>query len=155
MSEKYLSNYSGKEYDLNNFEPQASLEDIVIATISNQQFEAESEADDGVFYNVYWSNGFIHINFCESYETNESYYGNTEYKETTSNCHTLFKIKASAIDLINIIIDYEKYKKEYIFCFGHRRMHMLNFQINKETEDAMTEKESVNALLRLLIKYRR
>ena len=156
--EMFFSNYSGREINLRDFKPKANLEDIVIATICNCQDEAECEADFGFYYAIYHHNNTLYVDYCQVNESNESWMGNTDYTETTIYATNLATIEnVSTIDFINIIIDYQRYMKEYIFCFGNNRMSKLHFQIDKITEEKLVKAKSedlANSLLRMLIEYR-
>ena len=137
----------GIEYDLDNLTNlKATLQDILVVTLSNEQAEAESEADFGTFYRIQWRNNQIIISFCEDYESNESYNGNTEHTEHKINMHTICTIDASLIDFIDILKSYKFYKYEYIKIFGKKRLNNLYFypistEIDKELKKQCKNEE--------------
>jgi hypothetical protein len=83
------------------------------------------------WFKIYWIDEHIVVELVKEYITNETYYNAHEF-ETRANSNVILKIKASAEEYADMLIDMIQYEYEYKEVYGNRMNKLQNMQKYQE-----------------------
>lgn len=95
-----------------------------LCKFDEQRAESEALRD---FFVLKWNDNKLQIIYCQTYETNESWMGNTDYIETKTNEYEILCINATIFEYTNLIISIIQNKQELEHYYGNR-MNLINFE---------------------------
>ena len=95
-----------------------------LCKFDEQRAESEALRDFFVFR---WKDDKLKIIYCQTYETNESWMGNTDYTETKTNEYEILCINATIFEYTNLIISVTQNRQELKHYYGNR-INLINFE---------------------------
>lgn len=122
MYEIYEEIYS----DIESENVTADIYEIMRYLCNFDEQRAESEALRD-FFVLRWKDNKLKIMHCQTYETNESWMGNTNGIETKTNEYEILCIDATIFEYTNLIISAIQNKQELEHYYGNR-MNLINFE---------------------------